>query len=249
MQDMLRALRSELLKTKNSLALWMSFIAPLAIVGLVFLVEWNQPSSRGAESWMWHGQSVMTYWTLLLLTMFISLECALLAGLDHQSDHWKTLFSLPVSRKAIYWAKIVTVALLVGIATVVLVAGTIVSGVLLRLLTPGMGFESMPPISTFALYGAYIYVAALLIMAIHTWIAIRWSSFVVNMGVGIVMMVAAAFVIMSEYAPYFPWSMPFLFGNGMISGDVYPNLLWVSSIGFVVLGLLGSMHVAHRDVN
>ena len=85
----------------------------------------------------------------------------------------------------------------------------------------------------------YTYVAALLIMAIHTWIAIRWSSFVVNMGVGIVMMVAAGFVIMSKYAPYFPWSMPFLFGNGMMSGDVYPNLLWASSIGFVVLGLLG----------
>ena len=63
MQDMLRALRSELLKTKNSLALWMSFIAPLAIVGLVFLVGWDEPASRGTESWIWYGQSVMTFWT------------------------------------------------------------------------------------------------------------------------------------------------------------------------------------------
>jgi lantibiotic transport system permease protein len=64
---------------------------------------------------------------VLALPLFITLEVALLAGLEHGQDHWKDLFVLPIPRWTIYTAKLATAALLLALSLVLLGVGVLVA--------------------------------------------------------------------------------------------------------------------------
>jgi hypothetical protein len=248
----LRALDAERLKTKRTLALWLAPLAPLVIIALqmAIVLERRQyyRAQEGTDAWIEYGGQTVFLWTVLLLPLFITLETALLANLEHGNAQWKHLFALPLPRGAVYAAKQLSGMAIIALSMAALYAYIVLSGLALRLLAPGLGFEAPVPWWDFFRYIALAYLASWLILALHTWIGLRWHSFVVASAVGVGAMVVAVVMIQSDWAAWYPWTLPGLVANGLEAGEeILPQLL-VGCLGGLAWALLGGWDVVRRDV-
>ena len=107
MTDLLRAVSSELLKLKRTLALRLAVGAPLAVVVLTFVITSQRRTATAAEinPLLGFAQLNLTTWTIIVLPLYAALAATLVAGIEHQHDNWKHLLALPLSRVSIFAAK------------------------------------------------------------------------------------------------------------------------------------------------
>jgi lantibiotic transport system permease protein len=245
-------LSAEILKVKRTLALGLSFLAPLLVALLTLLIYWQRGSTLGPNGknvWLMLMQNNLIFWILLILPLFVTLQTALLAQLEHGNKNLKHLFALPVSRGALYAAKQVVAATLIGISSLVLWAAIIVCGLALRTLKPGLGFEAPVPFWPIFECVALAYLASWLIIAIHTWIGMRWPSFVLAMSVGVAVMLIAVILVESDYPLYFPWTLPGGVAMEMLTkGTVARLYLALGCLGGIVTAVLAGLEFTRRDV-
>src|SRR4051812_8426624 len=110
-----RAIYAETLKMKRTLALKIVVLAPVGVVVLTLFVASQAPystlrvGSRAIDPWRALSRLNFQFWGLLMLPMYIALQTALMAGLDHADNQWKALFARPVPRWNTYVAKLLVV--------------------------------------------------------------------------------------------------------------------------------------------
>jgi hypothetical protein len=246
------ALSAEILKTKRTLALRLAVLAPLLVALLEFLILWRLGAKAGRSGpgiWISLTQNSLLLWDLLMVPLFVTLQTALLAGLEHSNKGWKHLFALPVSRRAIYGAKQLVALALIGISTTVLWAAVIGAGLLLRVFKPGIGFESAIPVWRILWFVLLSYACSWLIIAIHTWVAMRSSSFVVAIGFGVAATVVAVIVLQSDYNIYYPWTLPAVVTRfAIVEGELRYLAFGAGLIGGIALAVVGTLDFSRRDV-
>ena len=120
-----RALAAESLKLRGTLALWMCFIAPATVVALYVLqFTFMDIAGRAAlppdQAWLAFTKSALTLWAFLMLPLFVTLESALLAGLEHANQQWRHLLALPVPKGVHYLAKQLALMALLALAMALL---------------------------------------------------------------------------------------------------------------------------------
>jgi hypothetical protein len=237
---------------KGTLALWLAPIAPLVIVALQIAIVFQRESyyrrQQYADPWGEYGEQIVFLWTLLMLPLFITLETALLGNLEHGNQQWKHLFALPVPRGAIYAAKQFSAMFLIALSMAALYLYIVASGLALRLLMPGLGFEAPIPWFRFLHYMGLAYLASWLIISIHTWVALRWHSFVVASALGIVAVVVAVVMFQSDWSRWYPWTLPGVLTHGLAKGLKPMAELALGSLGGLAVALLGGWQVTRRDV-
>ncbi|HSR32618.1 MAG TPA: ABC transporter permease [Anaerolineae bacterium] len=248
----IQALKAERLKMKRTLALWLAPIAPLVIIGLQLAVVLERQAyfrtQDASDAWVQYGGQTVFLWTMLMLPLFITLETALLGNLEHSNQQWKHLFALPIPRAAVYAAKQVSGMAIIGLSMVAMYVYIVLSGLGLRLIAPDLGFEAPVPWGEFFEYIALGYLASWLIISIHTWVSLRWHSFVVASAVGIVAMVIAVVLFQSDWNQWYPWAIPGMVAYGLEEGtDTLPQLL-IGILGGVAVALVGGWDVVRRDV-
>lgn len=253
MNALARALSAETLKLKGTLALWMCLIAP-AVVVLLYVLQISVSkipagfSPDPAQSWLMFAKSAMTLWAFLMLPLFVTLESALLAGLEHGDRQWKHLLALPLPRGAHYLAKLLALAALVALAFVALVLLMPLGGLLLMWLKPAFGLAGMPPWGYLLSSAAYCYLATLLIVALHCWIAVRWSSFTVAVSIGMSATVMGFLIGQSErFGHWYPWSMPMQVFGG--KGQWIEFVVVAGLVGGLMVALLGLADFRRREFN
>ncbi len=248
----MRTLRAEWLKMRRTLALWLVPIAPLVIVALQFAIVLEREDyyrqQQNVDAWAQYGEQMVFLWTLLMLPLFITLETALLGGLEHGNHQWKHLFALPIPRSAVYAAKQISAMVVVGLSMVALFAYLVLSGLALQAFTPGLGFEAPVPWVQFLRYVGLAYLASWLTISIHTWVGLRWHSFAVASAVGIVAMVVAVVLFQSDWSQWYPWTMPGVITYSLAEGLKPWAELAVGSLGGVAVAFLGGWDVTRRDV-
>lgn len=244
------ALRAEILKSKRSLALWMALLAPLAIEALDFVLYFQRGYIRTdvENAWLWLGQSTLSYWSLLMLPLFIALETALLSNVEHANEGWKHLFALPTPRAATYAAKQILGMALSGFSTCSLLGFTLINGLLLRALRPGIGLDSPIPWGKLVTSALLVFLGSWLLISLHTWVAVRWKSFVVAMGIGIAMTVAGMVVVNWRWGRFYPWAMPGMMANQYMNGTTPVPELLLGSLGGLLVAIAGGWEFTRRDV-
>lgn len=214
MNVLMHALGSEALKMKRTLAFWMVLVAPLVVSVLIFLLHYmrsgdNQRPSAPGGGWMKLSLEIMGLWSVLMLPLFITLEAALLGGLEHAEKQWKHLFALPAPRWSIYTAKLIVCASLILLSNLVLCIGVVAVGLSLERLVPRLGISGSIPFVEILEIAAKTWLASWLIIALHTWVSLRWRSFTVAVGFGMAATVASFIVSQSEqWGKFYPWSLP-----------------------------------------
>lgn len=249
--DLVRALRAERIKLRGTLAAWMCLVAPGVVVALLVLQltvrEMKADTTLdGPQSWMMFAKSVLGLWTFLMLPLFVTLQSALLAGLEHGNAQWKHLHALPVPRAVHYLAKVAMLAAMLFAATVVIAVLVIPGGWIVGQLQPGMPIGGPPPWAFIARSAGASAACALLIVALHAFVATHWRSFTVAVATGMVATVAGFLIGQSEkFGPWYPWSLPLQVFAG--DGRHLPQALVLSVAGAVLVTAVGTALWTRRD--
>lgn len=251
-----RALHAETLKMKRTIALKMVVLAPVAVVSLVFFMAVNAPFStikRGGADGEWAGLAQITFlfWAMLMMPLFISLEAALVSGLDHADNQWKSLLARPVPRWTWYVAKLIVVIVMLAASMLLLQAAIIVAALILPLLQPELHFAFPIPWKFIFKPGAQIFGLALLSVSIQHWVSLRWRSFSVAIGFGIVAMLVGYVAAMvtfrtADWPQYFPWALPMLVLSRHPQNA--ETVLWISVVIGLVISVAGCWEFCRREI-
>ncbi len=246
-----RAVSAETLKLKRTLAVWMVLIAPSVVVALNFAMLLDRGAAYLTEAdsaWQALAQNILLFWALLMLPLFITLETALLGGVDHNSQQWKHLYALPIPRWSIYAAKLIAAVSLIGASTLVLWLETIAAGLLLHGLKPEIATGGPVPAGELLQPMALTFLIAWCVIAVHQFVALRWPSFTFAIGFGIAAAVINFMIIQSDkWSKYFPWSWP---GYAIMKENAafLPVALVLGLAGGIIVGLIGMWIVSRREV-
>ena len=112
---------------------------------------------------------------------------------------WRHPFAVAIPRWTIYVAKLLVGGLLLVFSSCVLAVGMVIEGVIVYRLRPDLGLTVPIPGDLIMQRTIAFTVASLFLLAVQIWVAMRWSSFVVALGVGISENVAvpAAFAMLN----------------------------------------------------
>ncbi len=188
MRNLVRATAMEVLKLRRTLALWASTLVPVAVIAMTTAM--NMSRARGSrfdpdQPNGWDSlmlDLVLFLWCLVGLPLFVSLEAALLAGLEHRENTWKHLFALPAPRWTIYVAKLLVGAGLLGVSSLVLAIGTGLEGAIILVFRPDFGLNPVIPWAPILVRSFSFVPAVSLMLAVETWVAIRWPRWTVKTG-------------------------------------------------------------------
>lgn len=250
-----RAVWAETLKLKRTLALWLAFAAPTAVVLLNVVVysKTRELDAPGGSALIGFAQLNFTMWTIIVLPLYLALAAALVAATDHQGDHWARLLALPLPRTSIFAAKYIVVGYLLAVSEVAFVVGLLGASVLLATLRPALHAQAVPT-GLVVVRACESGLAAGLIAAIQTSISLRWRSIAVGLGVGIVAVLVllggVARAGLGTIAVYvYPWALaPTAMGRMWeVHADRLPTAAGGALAGLLVTAL-GSKWLARRDV-
>jgi len=248
MTSIWHALCAEALKLKRTLALRLSLIAPVLAALLGLLVQ-SAAVSRGRGDlagtfWESHSRSSLTVWAVFLMPLLVTVETALLCGVEHAERQWKHLFALPTPRYAIYIAKFGVAQGLLLLSTLLVALLVVVSGWLLIGWYPSLSAAGRVPLLAIFSQALECWLAAGLILSANLWIAIRWPSFTVPLAAGIAGTFFAVFAESAKAAAYYPWLLPV----NALSGGVRLRLALILGIGGGLLAsILGCIDFTRRE--
>jgi ABC-2 type transport system permease protein len=246
----LRSLAAELLKLRRTIAFWIVLAAPLLVILLALLMYYERSGyyiRQGQPLWQSIRKSAFVLWSILMLPLYITVQTALLAGLEHGENRWRNLLAMPVPRWSIYFSKLLIPCVMVFASSLILNYGCLLDGLILRRIKPELRFPDPVPWGSAWDNAALTAIAALLVIAIQHWVSLRFSSFAASTGFGIAATVTGAIVINSgKYGPWWPWCLPAqLLAN---RGDVFAHTLWYSALGAVAVSLAGSIEFSRREI-
>jgi hypothetical protein len=253
---LIRVLHAEALKMKRTIALKMVVLLPAIVVLLILFLAYAAPFTfvqrRGIHNeWEELTSAVLRLWAMLTLPLYITLETALIAGLDHSENQWKSLLARPVPRWTLYVAKLLVVAAMVVASTVVLVAGILIVGAILPKIQPQVIFGFPIPWAVMLRDSSLITGLAFLTLAIQHWVSLRWRSFSVAVGFGIVAMVtgfllAAIGRSMDSWPEYLPWALPMLVLTRQPHD--FTAILLISGAAGLIVAAAGCWDFCRREV-
>ncbi len=251
MSSLFIALRAETLKLKRTLAFGLVFLAPAVILILQLAMYFDHAeyylNQDGLNPWKNFNQTMLVYWSFMMLPLFVTLESALVNNLEHAHHNWKLLYTQPIPRSSIYTAKWMVNVALIAFSMVILFGFMLLGGSIVHAVYPEYPFEmGFPWLWTLKLLGM-VFAASFLIISVHVWVSMRWSSFVVACATGITATVAAVFAFGSDYAIYYPWTIPGMVATG-VSGPELTICLIVGLIGGALVALCGMWDITRQEV-
>jgi len=243
--SLIRALHAEMLKLKRTLAFRMVFVAPLLVATLQFFIIWNQKRfNANFNLWETMPKSALTVWAVFMLPLLITLETALINGVEHGEKQWKHIFALPIPRYSVYTAKLLIAQSLAAASTLILCALTVLAGLALARLRPEMPAAGAIPYIWILKHAALVWLAAWLIISIHTWVSVRWPGVALALGAGIGGTFFAIFAASARVGKYYPWLLPV----NVFTEERLTAALLLGAVGGVIAAVVGCVEFVRRDV-
>ena len=195
---LLRVLHAEALKMRRTIAWKMAVLAPGIVVVLAFFAAWQAPFSTinrfgTGQEWAALTRFCMRLWAILMLPLYIVLQSALLAGLDHAGGQWRSILARPLPRWTFYATKLTFVIGLAVAGSALLALGIVFDGAILPHVQREVVFASPIPWGMILRNCAEVFGLAFAGLAMQNWISLRWQSFSVAMAAGIVLLVLGVF--------------------------------------------------------
>ncbi|MEK4518834.1 ABC transporter permease [Paenibacillus sp. FSL H8-0122] len=237
---MWRALSADWLKIRGKGIWFLAFLGPLGLIamqGLNFGLRYDYLRGQYRED-LWGGLlSEIVPFVPIALYLGGTLICSLIANVEHQTSSWKQLLALPVSRTAVFMAKLLLCLLLLIVSCLLLSAGTVVLGLLL-------GFGAQPiPLADILRMGFAAYAGAMPVIALQLWLSLSSRNQTLPVSLGLTLSLVSPFGV--YFTEWVPLSWPALAWS-----DPRP---WLFSGAGLLLGLLvllpGAIHFARKDVD
>lgn len=242
---LLKLIQIELIKTKRSLALLMMFACPLMVV-LVNLMLFINAGGEGIKERGWSSfwLSNFAMWGYFMMPLYIALVTALLNGVEHKSNGWRYLATLPIKQSSIFIAKFLLAWIyLIGAHLVLLTSIYLVINTL-----NAIGFDGGALIDSQIiekiLYASFASLAILTIQHIVSW---RWSNIVVPLGLGVLATFSVMQFSSSKYWLYNPWTYTLMSTNAANINHQAEAIIYSVIISIFLL-LTGSFWLGKKEV-
>lgn len=240
---MLTVLSVEARKLNRSLAALLAIAAPslIAVFAFCMLLRADKP-----EPWeMWLG-SAAGIWAFFMLPMSVTALTALVAHMEHGPKSWDHLRSLPLPRWKIYAAKSVCVLAVVAIMSAATLGLTIFAVKLAVMIKPAIEPTGTMELIRWIKIMGMMFGAALLMVAIQLWTALRYASFVPGLMVGIGGTFFAVVATSAKQGVFLPWQMPV----NMLASEPWRVTTAIGlggGVGLLALIVL-TVHLSRREV-
>ncbi len=245
MSSLVRAIKAEMLKSKRSLAVWLSLAGTIANAVTFFLLSWFDLGAhtmpRSGSAWEAYILNHYEGIAFMMLPLFVIILATLLTFMEHRAGTWTSIMSLPITRTNIYLSKLIFGLLLFVAAHLLFVIGMLFTGLLTGLLNEQfkLSLFDFPMIMVLQLIFKTC-ISVLALFALHLWISVRFKYFIIPLTIGII-----GFVLTTLLTPAFPfqWVNPYAYPisfmpdyNGAIQLEAWG---WWSShdVMSIVLGL------------
>ena len=169
---MARVLASELIKIKRKMILFLVFLGPFGVIALEavnFGLRYDWLTGVYKDD-LWKGligeAAMLSVPTILIgLTILTSM----IANIEHQTNAWKQLLALPISKMKVYTGKVLLTIILLLISCFLLMGGTIILGLALK-------FGTSIPLLYLLKMCFYPCLAAMPLLALQIWLAISMKN-------------------------------------------------------------------------
>lgn len=240
---MLRVLAVELRKLNRSLAAALAISAPGLIAVFTFFNLLRGKTAQPWDMWMVGATGI---WAFFMLPMSVTALTALIAHMEHGPRSWDHLRALPLPRWTLYAAKAVSVLLVLALMSVGVFCLTWAAVKLAVAIKPQLSPTGVFDAPAYWTALGRMYLAAMLLLVIQLWIALRWSSFVPGLVVGIGGTFFAVVATSAKIGVFLPWQMPV----NMLATESW-RLQTALGLGFgggLVLLALMLWHLSRREV-
>jgi len=251
MQTFLINYRVELVKLKNSFAIWLVILGAAFIPFFFFLnhiYEWKDYlPKRGENPWNEYFRKAFNGVHFTFLPLLIVLLITLLLNIEHKSNTWKHILTLPVSKATIFFSKYLVLLTLMFLFYVLLITFLLSGGIFLSLWKTEFNFLKYSPsyfhgsihsdIATFIIRS---FISTFAIVSIHFWLSFRLKNLFPNILIGLAGVVVAVSIYIPHWPSiiYWPYAFPVLMCNFIPGTNLLSNFHLNSLIYFLVLFVL-----------
>ncbi|GAB3936126.1 ABC transporter permease [Larkinella terrae] len=247
-----RSLAQERLKAKGTLVVWLAILAPVFVVTVAFMASYldgNRLYRSNVNPWLEYSGHILIGWTLFVFPIYASLQSALVHAIEHQSQTWKTLFSLPMPKWSVYSAKLALFTGLLVLSHVLVLGLAEGGGWLLGMLKPHYGFQSSSLHRVLAEGCFASLLSGLGMAAIQFFLGIRFGSFILPAGVGLMLTMLGAISRSLSVSRVSPYLWPVLVFNSSIQiQDWQFTYVWIGLLTFFLASIGGFLIIYRRDV-
>ena len=221
-------------KLRRSLALLLVVVAPLLIAVFDFF---NLLRAQQPLPWEMALQSSAAIWAFVMLPMSVTALTALVAQTEHGPRSWDTLRALPLPRWHLYAAKAVCALAMVLAMSLLLAALIPLAIIAAGIANPGAAAAGTLQLAPFLFLLGRIFLAAWLLVAVQLWMALRYTSFVPALALGIGGTFFAVVATSARAGVVLPWQIPV---NQLASDPARADLTLVLGFagGVIAFGLL-----------
>ncbi len=240
---MLAALTVEIRKLNRSLALLLAIVAPLLIAIFTFFNVLRLEEAQTWDLWMQNGNAI---WAFFMLPMSVTALTALVAQMEHAPKSWDHLRALPLPRWKIYAAKTLCVLGIVALMSALVLLTTIGAVYAAVAVQPALAPTGMLNFGAHALVNAKMLAAALLLIALQLWMAMRFASFVPALALGIGGTFFSVVATSADAGVFMPWQMPV----NMLATESWrvETALGLGAVGGAIALMAMIAHLSAREV-
>jgi hypothetical protein len=241
---MLKALSADFLKIRGKGLWFLIFIGPIGLIAMQALnygLRYDYLTNKYAgRLWEVLLQDIQMFVPISLF-LGVTLVSSLLANIEHNTNAWKQLLALPISKGAVFRSKFSLSFLLLLSSCVLLTVGTAALGLSLR-----FELKEMPVIDILRL--CFLpFVASLPALALFVWICMTMKNQAIPITFGVLIAISSIFtgLISKDWSKLLPLNWPML-------GYMDPQRELFVGAGFLlgcILLLVGAFHFIKKDVN
>ncbi|QEC66373.1 hypothetical protein FRZ67_03295 [Panacibacter ginsenosidivorans] len=252
MKSFLTSFQTEIIKIKNSFAVWL-IILGAAFIPLFFFLhhiyDWDDYLPKPGENpWNEYFRKGFNGVHFTFLPLLIVLLVSLLLNIEHKSNTWKHIFVLPISKSKIFFSKYLLLVFLIVSFYFLLLIFFFGFAILLGLWKSDFNFFEYSPsylynsvqsaITSFVIRS---FISTLAIGAIHFWLSFRLKNLFINIAIGL----AGVVLAVSMYIPhwesiiYVPYAFPVLMCNYIPDAKNFLSDFQVNSLlYFLIISVL-----------
>lgn len=235
---MLSILASDFIKIKRKMIWFLIVLGPFGVVALEavnFGLRYDY-LTKVYEKDLWAGVIAEAgYLAIPALMLGLTLIASMISNIEHQTNAWKQLLALPVSKLQVFTGKFVLTTLLLFVSSTFLFIGIIILGIFLK-------FGTDIPFLSLLKMAYYPYLAAMPFIALQIWLSVTMKNQAIPLVIGIVGTILS--LMSYRFPDWMPWKWPSL-NNGW--DDPLYSVCFGLACGLAIY-LIGLLDFSRKDV-
>ncbi|MNI14853.1 ABC-2 family transporter protein [compost metagenome] len=202
---MLRVLSSDFLKIRHTAIWFLICLGPIGVISMQaanFTLRYDYLMHEYAAD-LWGGL-ILNVSSLMVpaLLMGLTIIASMIANIEHQTNAWKQVIALPVTKLTVISSKFGVTVLLLLVSSTLVAIGTLVLGLALGMQASDIPYRQLLTMNY------YPYLAAMPFIALQVWLSITIKNQAIPLTIGIVGLVISLFAMV--LADWVPWKWPYL---------------------------------------